>query len=132
MGCESLMGFSTGFRSRIYGKPEASQIISIPSQRLDSNNEMYLEGVSMIKFDKAEKSEYLIFYSELFGFGSFQNRNREWDRLKDLKIKNILRPQKRLEGDNEPMEKNYKLRAEIAKIGMSGFGNWNVLFLQIK
>jgi hypothetical protein len=49
-----------------------------------------------------------------------------------LKIKGILRPGKILKGDKEPMEKNFKPKAKVAKTGMSGFGNQDVPFLQIK
>jgi hypothetical protein len=44
-------------------------------------------------------------------------------RLKDLKIKDVLRPGKILKGDKEPMEKNSKPKAKVAKTGMSGFEN---------
>jgi hypothetical protein len=53
-------------------------------------------------------------------------------RLEDLKIKGVLRPGKILKGDKEPMEKNSKPKSEVAKIGMSDFGNRGVWFFQIK
>jgi hypothetical protein len=56
----------------------------------------------------------------------------EGARLKDLKIKDVLRSGKILKGDKEPMEKNSKPNAKVTKTGMSGFGNRNVWFLQIK
>jgi hypothetical protein len=43
--------------------------------------------------------------------------------LKDLKIKDVLRPEKILKGDKEPIEKNFKTKGEVAKTGMSGFEN---------
>jgi hypothetical protein len=46
-----------------------------------------------------------------------------------LKIKDVLRPGKILEGDKEPMEKNSKPKAEAAKTERSGFVNQNVRFL---
>jgi hypothetical protein len=49
-----------------------------------------------------------------------------------LKIKDVLRPRKILNGDKEPIEKSSKPKAEVAKIEMSGFGNQSVRFLQIK
>jgi hypothetical protein len=58
--------------------------------------------------------------------------NRTGARLKDWKIKDVLRPGKILKGDEEPMEKNSKRKAEVTKIGMSSFGNWSVWFIQIK
>jgi hypothetical protein len=78
---------------------------------------------------RLEKPNYPVSNSELSGFGSFQNRNREGVRLEDLKIKGILRLGKILKGDKEPMEKNFKPKAKIAKTGMSGFGNQDVQFL---
>jgi hypothetical protein len=49
-----------------------------------------------------------------------------------LKIKDVLRPGKIFKCDKEPIEKNFKPKAEATKIGMSGFGNRSVRFLQIK
>jgi hypothetical protein len=49
--------------------------------------------------------------------------NRIGARLKDLKIKDVLRPGKILKGDKEPMEKNSEPKAKVAKTGMSGFEN---------
>jgi hypothetical protein len=57
----------------------------------------------------------------LSGFDSFQNRNREGVRPEDLKFKDVLRPRKILEGDKEPMEKNFKSKAEVTKTGRSDF-----------
>jgi hypothetical protein len=68
----------------------------------------------------------------LSDFDSFQNKNREGARPKDLKIKDVLRPEKILQGDKEPMEKNSKPKAEVVKIGRSDSRNWNVRFLQIR
>jgi hypothetical protein len=75
--------------------------------------------------------DYPISYSGLSDFSSIQNRNREGDRLEDLKIKDVLRPGKILKGDKEPMEKNSKPKAKVAKTGRSSFGNRNVWVLQI-
>jgi hypothetical protein len=75
---------------------------------------------------RLEKPNYPISYSGLSGFGSFLNRNREGARLEDLKVKYVLRPGKILEGGKEPMEKNSKPKAKVAKTGRSGFGNRNV------
>jgi hypothetical protein len=58
--------------------------------------------------------------------------NKTGSRLKDLKIEDVLRPGKILKGDKEPMEKNSKPKAKVAKIGMSGFENRSVQFFQIK
>jgi hypothetical protein len=74
----------------------------------------------------------LISYSELSDFDSFQNRNREGNRLKYLKIKDVLRTEKILEGDKESMEKNFKPKVEVIKIERSDFENGNVRFLQIR
>jgi hypothetical protein len=63
---------------------------------------------------------------------AFQNMNKTGARLEDLKIKDVLRPGKILKDDNEPMEKNFKPKAELTKIGMSSFGNRSVRFFQIK
>jgi hypothetical protein len=63
---------------------------------------------------------------------TFQNMNKTGARLEDLKIKDVLRPGKILKDDNEPMEKNFKPKAELTKIGMSSFGNRSVRFFQIK
>jgi hypothetical protein len=49
-----------------------------------------------------------------------------------LKIKDVLRTEKILEGDKEPMEKNSKPKVEVIKIERSGFENGNVRFLQIR
>jgi hypothetical protein len=49
-----------------------------------------------------------------------------------LKIKDVVRPRKILEGNMEPIEKNSKPKAEVTKTGRSGFGNQNVWFLQIR
>jgi hypothetical protein len=78
---------------------------------------------------RLEKPDYPVSYSGLSGFGSFQNRNKEGGRPEDLKIKDVLRSGKILEGDKEPMEKNSKPKAEVAKTRRFGFGNWNVRFL---
>jgi hypothetical protein len=43
-----------------------------------------------------------------------------------------LRHGKILECDKELVEKNSKPKAKVAKTGMSGFGNWNAQFFQIK
>jgi hypothetical protein len=45
-----------------------------------------------------------------------------------LKIKDVLRPGKILEGEKEPMEWNSKTKIEVTKTGRSGFGNRNVRF----
>jgi hypothetical protein len=63
---------------------------------------------------------------------AFQNMNKTGARLEDLKIKDVLRPGKILKGDNEPMEKNFKPKAELTKTGMSSFENRSVRFFQIK
>jgi hypothetical protein len=43
---------------------------------------------------KLEKQDHPVSYSELSNFGSFQDRNSEGVKLKDLKIKGILRHEK--------------------------------------
>jgi hypothetical protein len=45
----------------------------------------------IIIFGKSEKIDYLIFYSETFGF---QDKIKEVTKLEDLKIQNILRYEK--------------------------------------
>jgi hypothetical protein len=79
-----------------------------------------------------KKLDYSVSYSELSGFDSFQNRNREGNRSEDLKIKDVLRTGKILEDDKEPMEKNFKPKIEVAKIERSDFENGNARFLQIR
>jgi hypothetical protein len=74
---------------------------------------------------RLEKSDYPVFN---FGQSHF-GRDREEDRPKDLKIKDVLWPGKILEGDKEPIEKNSKPKAEVAKTGGSSFQNRNVRFL---
>jgi hypothetical protein len=44
----------------------------------------------MTKFDKAGKLDCPVCYSRTFSFGSFQSRNREGAKLKDLKIQAVL------------------------------------------
>jgi hypothetical protein len=78
---------------------------------------------------RLEKLDHMVSYSRLSSFGNFQNKNREGARPEDLKIKDVLRPGKILEGDKEPMEKNSKPKAEAAKTERPGFGNQNVRFL---
>jgi hypothetical protein len=79
---------------------------------------------------RLEKLDYLVSYSGLSGFNSFQNRNNEGARLKDLKVKDVLRVGKILQGDKEPMEKNSKPKSKVAKTGRSGFGNQTVHFFR--
>jgi hypothetical protein len=43
---------------------------------------------------KLKKPDHLVSYSRLSGFGSFQKRNIEGAKLKDLKIQCVLRPEK--------------------------------------
>jgi hypothetical protein len=81
---------------------------------------------------RLKKPDYPVSYSGLSGFGSFQNRNREGARLEDPKIKDVLGSRKILKCDKEPLEKNSKPNAKVTKTRMSGFGNRNVRFLQIK
>jgi hypothetical protein len=70
-----------------------------------------------------ERPDNPVSYSGLSGFGNFQNRNKEGARLKDLKIKIVLRPRKILEGNKEPIEENSKPKAEVAKTRRPGFEN---------
>jgi hypothetical protein len=58
--------------------------------------------------------------------------NRAGARLKDLKIKDVLRPEKILKGGKEPIEKKSKPKTKVAKTGMSDFGNQSVQFFQIQ
>jgi hypothetical protein len=68
--------------------------------------------VLITKFGRVKKkSEYLI-------LTVFRR-----DRLEDLKIKDVLRPRKILEGGEERMEKNSKSEVEVTKIGGSDFEN---------
>jgi hypothetical protein len=74
-----------------------------------------------------EKPDYPVFYSGLSGFCSFWNRNRDGARLKDLKIKDVLRPGKILEGDSQwrripsQKSKSQKPKGPVLEIGMSSF-----------
>jgi hypothetical protein len=43
---------------------------------------------------RLEKSDHPVSCSGLSDFGSFQNRNREFAKLKDLKIQDVLRHEK--------------------------------------
>jgi hypothetical protein len=88
--------------------------------------------VLITKFGKAGKTECSVLLFRIVQFRQFQNMNMTGARLKDLKIKDVLRPGKILKGGKEPMEKKSKLKAKVAKIGMSGFGNRSVQFFQIK
>jgi hypothetical protein len=81
---------------------------------------------------RLKKLDYPVSYSRLSGFDSFQNRNREGARPEDLKIKDVLRPGKILEGDKESMEMNSKPKVKVEKTERSSFGNWNVQFLHIR
>jgi hypothetical protein len=81
---------------------------------------------------RLKKLDYPVSYSGLSGFDSFQNRNREGARPEDLKIKDVLRPGKILEGDKESMEMNSKPKVKVEKTERSSFGNWNVQFLHIR
>jgi hypothetical protein len=82
----------------------------------------------MTKFCKTGETGSSGFLFRLPGFSSFQNRNKEGAKLEDLKIKCVLRTGKILKGDKEPMEKNSKPKAKVAKTRMSDFGSRSVRF----
>jgi hypothetical protein len=69
-----------------------------------------------------EKSDHPVSYSVLSSFDSFQNRNRIWATLKDLKIQDILRYGKGIKNIKEPRWKKSKPEAEVAKTELCGFG----------
>jgi hypothetical protein len=71
---------------------------------------------------RLEKLDHLISYSRLSGFGSFQNRNSEGAKLKDLKIQDVLRHGKLLKDIKKPIWKKSKPKAEVTKIRLSDFG----------
>jgi hypothetical protein len=64
---------------------------------------------------RQEKLDHPVSYSELSGFDSFQNRNKEGAKLKDLKIQGVLRHGKILKGIKEPRWKKSKQKSEVAK-----------------
>jgi hypothetical protein len=66
----------------------------------------------------------------LSGFGSFQNRNREFAKLKDLKMQDVLRHGKILKGINESRWKKYKSKAKVTKSRLSNFGYRSIRFSQ--
>jgi hypothetical protein len=69
-------------------------------------------------------------YFGLFDFGSFQNKNRIWATLKDLKIQDVLRHGKGIKSTKEPRWKKSKIEAEVAKTGLSGSGYRSIQFFQ--
>jgi hypothetical protein len=79
---------------------------------------------------RQEKLDHPVSYSELSGFDSFQNRNKEGAKLEDLKIQGVLRHGKILKGIKEPRWKKSKTKAKITKIKLSGFGYRSIRFSQ--
>jgi hypothetical protein len=77
-----------------------------------------------------EKLDHLVSCSGLSGFDSFQNRNREFAKLKDLKIQDVLRHGKILKGINESRWKKYKPKAKVTKNRLSNFGYRSIRFFQ--
>jgi hypothetical protein len=84
----------------------------------------------MTKFGKSRKLDHPVSYSGLSGFSSFQNRNRKWATLEDLKIQDVLRYGKGLKGIKELIWKKSKVEAEVAKTGLSIFGYRSIQFSQ--
>jgi hypothetical protein len=79
---------------------------------------------------RLKKLDHPVFDSGLSGSGSFQNRNREGPKLKDLKIQDILRHEKILKSEKEPIWRKSKPKAEVAKTKLPGFKNRSARFLQ--
>jgi hypothetical protein len=79
---------------------------------------------------RLEKPDHPVSCSGLSDFGSFQNRNREFAKLKDLKIQDVLRHEKILKGIKESRWKKSKAKAKVTKSRLSNFGYRSIRFSQ--